>query len=639
MDRGIATGDYLTGKLYGACSAALTLLVVAALAVAISGCGSGSSSESPPAGPKPAISGFVRGGGSGISGAQVAVYQAGASGYGAGAVELATTTSARNGSFSFKSVACQTGGSVSPQIYLVATGGTAKGQGAANSAIALSTAIGACGSLPKSTVVINEATTVATVWALSQFVDASGGNIGTSSTNETGLDNSAAIISAYDLVDVHTGLAPPTFPSGVSSPTPTLYTLANIVSGCVNSDGPTSAACQALFTAATPGGGSTPTTTLEAALDIARNPANNVDGLFALMPVSPPFTPDLSAAPDSWALALNFAAPSAGFNAPYSLAVDAGGNVWVANAGGDSVSELVAASGYTTELNLSPTGAALSFPVSIAVDAASNVWAVNFDSDSVSELTAASNYASGLNFAAAGAAFDGPLAIALDAGGNVWAANYFGNTMSELTAASSYATGLNFAAAGAAFNAPLAIALDAAGNVWAANYSGNSISELTASSSYATGLNFAAAGAAFDSPIWVALDNADNAWATNVVGNSVSELTAASSYATGVKFAPAGALFDGSNSLAFDGAGNIWVSNGNGDSVSELTASSSYATALNFAPEFMIAAPFQIALDASGNVWLANNYDDSMTELIGIAAPILTPTQACLIKGNNVCAL
>ncbi len=72
----------------------------------------------------------------------------------------------------------------------------------------------------------------------------------------------------------------------------------NILASCVNSTGTT--ACNALFTAATPSGGATPTNTLDAALDIALNPTNNVGVLFALPTPSAPFGPTLSSAPANW---------------------------------------------------------------------------------------------------------------------------------------------------------------------------------------------------------------------------------------------------------------------------------------------------------------------------------------------------
>jgi hypothetical protein len=640
MGSGIGSGAGRMGKVGASAISPLSLFAIAAIAIVTGGCGSSSNSSPAIATPKPALSGTVRAGtdkGSVISGAQVIVYQAGANGYGTGSVQLATTTSGQNGGFSIKKIDCQVGANVSQQVYIVAIGGKAKGQSAANAAIVLSAVIGTCGNLPKSKVVVNEATTVAAAWALNQFLDTTGQNMGTSSTNLAGLANSVATITSLALIDPHTGLTPPIPPSGISPPSATLNTIANILSGCVNSAGATSTDCQALFTAATPPAGTTPTTILGAAIAIARNPANNVDALFALQTVSASYFPSLASPPDSWVLALNYNSQSAAFNSPYALALDAIGNVWVVNAGGDNVSELVANSGYTTAFNRSPAGAALSFPASIALDTAGNVWTANLAGNSVSEITAASDYATGLNFAPTDAAFNQPISIAIDAAGNIWLTNFDGNSVSEFTAASSYATGLNFTPAGANFDGPISIDVDAASNIWIANYLGDSVSELTVASSYATGLNFAPAGAAFTSPIWLALDPVGNVWVANAFGDSVSELTAASGFATGLNFAPMGAALVAPVSLAFDGAGNLWIVNQLSDSFSELTASSGYATGFNFAPANTLGVPFELALDASGNVWAVNNQGGSVTELIGVATPVLTPLQACLVKGHDVC--
>jgi phosphatidylserine/phosphatidylglycerophosphate/cardiolipin synthase-like enzyme len=60
--------------------------------------------------------------------------------------------------------------------------------------------------------------------------------------------------------------------------------------------------CGQLFTLATPSGGSAPTDTVGAALDILKQPTVNVSQLYALLPSTLAFTPTLSSAPASWAL-------------------------------------------------------------------------------------------------------------------------------------------------------------------------------------------------------------------------------------------------------------------------------------------------------------------------------------------------
>ncbi|MGC1677692.1 MAG: NHL repeat-containing protein [Candidatus Binataceae bacterium] len=635
------------------------------------GCGGGGSSSSPhhhrsptptptatptPT-PPPGIVGFLFDGspslGSPIAGATITLFQAGASGYGTGAVQLAQVSTGSDGGFNFPTITCQTA-ALSRQIYLLAAGGTVTGQSGPNTAIALIAGVGSCGDYAHS-IVINEATTVAAVWALNQFMDSSGGNIGTSATNQTGLGNSeVALISNF--VDPSMGLAPASFPDGFTSPTATLYTLADILVGCVNSSGASSSACQDLFTAATPPGGDAPTTTLQAALDVARNPVNNVSTLFALVPSSPPFTPGLASAPGSWVAELNYADRDAQLNSPYSLALDSLGNVWVTNGAGNSVSELTAGSGYTTGLNYSPSGANFNFPVSVVIDTLGNLWVANINGNSISELTAASDYSNGSNFAPAAAIFNNPFQLALDSAGNVWAANFGGNSVSELLAGCSDAscTGVNFnnsntGSPGAVFNSPVSLIPDAAGNIWIANFTGNSVSELTSgcTSASCTGANFnnsntGSPGAIFNQPLELERDPAGNLWAANQAGNSVSRLTAGCSAGscTGTNINNTnsfGAALQGPTSLVLDPSANVWVTNQTGNSLSELSVVTAYATAFNFGPWETYRGQVFIANDASGNLWIANVYDDTVTEVVGIATPILTPAQACLQLGHDAC--
>src|SRR5579862_2600664 len=317
----------------------------------------------------PSISGFVSGGGGPISSATVTLYEAGSSGYGQGATSLGSTTTDSNGAFTV------TYGSVAPssQLYIVAAGGDA-GFGA-NAATSLISAIGTA-TAPPASVTIDEVTTIATTWAMAQFMDPTGANIGTPATNAIGLANAAWSVTSHNIVDIATGLAPTMIPTGVTSPTGKLYTLADIVASCVESSGRSQ--CANLFAAATPPGGIAPTTTLEAALDIARNPSNNVAELFGLILANAPYEPALSSAPNDWTLALSFR--GGGLSGPTALAIDASGDVWIADYN-SAVTEL-SPIGAALSPSSGFTGGGLFESLGIAIDQMGHVWVTDEQSAS-----------------------------------------------------------------------------------------------------------------------------------------------------------------------------------------------------------------------------------------------------------------
>ena len=118
------------------------------------------------------------------------------------------------------------------QLYVIARGGKpGPAATSANSAIAFVTAIGACNQVVASSqIVLDEVTTVATVYALSQFLTP-GANLGASSTNSTGLQN--AVATATALADITQGTSPgPTFAANGSSPAARINSLANLLNAC-----------------------------------------------------------------------------------------------------------------------------------------------------------------------------------------------------------------------------------------------------------------------------------------------------------------------------------------------------------------------------------------------------------------------
>jgi hypothetical protein len=222
---------------------------------------------------------------------------------------------------------------------------------------------------------------------------------------------------------------------------------------------------------------------------------------------------------------------------PLGIAFD-GANIWVTNAGSNSVTKLRASDGA----NLGTFGVEFS-PFGVAFDGA-NIWVTN--GESVTKLRASDGAPLG-TFFVGGNAFG----IAFD-GANIWvvAAGQFPH-ICKLQASNGTNLG-NFPV-----NAAGGIAFDGA-NIWVTNRGSNSVTKLRASDganlgSYAAGTN----------PVGIAFDGV-NIWVTNGGSDSVTKLRASDganlgSYAAGTS--PVG--------IAFDGA-NIWVTNTNSNTVNKL---------------------------------------------------------------------
>jgi hypothetical protein len=166
------------------------------------------------------VSGKLHGGRQPVDASTVTLWAVGTTGYGSARTSINSTVSDASGNWNM-TVTCPTG---STQVYVTAQGGDA-GAGVNNTALALMYVLGPCGSLP-SFVNIGEVSTVASAWAMAQFMDSTGLNIGAPSTNATGLKNAAATVN--NLADLVSGRAAAFMSSGHNSPQ-VLNTLADIL--------------------------------------------------------------------------------------------------------------------------------------------------------------------------------------------------------------------------------------------------------------------------------------------------------------------------------------------------------------------------------------------------------------------------
>lgn len=205
--------------------------------------------------------------------------------------------------------------------------------------------------------------------------------------------------NAYNLVDQVTfngnqmpsGVARTSLPGNSKSVVPRemINSLGNVLQECVDSNGGTVTPSYAGYTLGTtrcgdlfyyttpPSSTASPTNTLQAAMNIATYPANNVNKLMALKPRTVFFTPEISqaASPQAFAFTLSifYQGTSLGdtFTAPSDLALDAQDNLYVIYGQNGATLDEMTAGGSGVFSSALPS---VSNPKSLALDANGYIW-------------------------------------------------------------------------------------------------------------------------------------------------------------------------------------------------------------------------------------------------------------------------
>jgi YVTN family beta-propeller protein len=254
--------------------------------------------------------------------------------------------------------------------------------------------------------------------------------------------------------------------------------------------------------------------------------------------------------------------------APEGVSSD-GTHVWVANFGGNTVSEIDASTG--TVVNTIPVG---SEPEGVSSDG-THVWVAN-GGGTVSEIDGSTGTL--VKTIPVGSV---PLGVSSD-GTHVWVTNSIGNTVSEIDA--STGTLVNTITLG---SGPYGVSSDGT-HVWVANSNGGTVSEIDGSTG--TVVKTIPVGS---EPVGVSSDG-NHAWVTNE-GGTVSEIDA--STGTVVKTIKVGSDSQGVSS---DGR-HVWVENAR--DLSEIDAST--GTVVNTIPvgSGIHAEPFEVSSDGT-HVWV-----------------------------------
>jgi len=606
----------------------------AILALALLACATGAQASS-----AATISGTVMKHTANAAGQSVTLYAAGAS----RATELGRATTNSAGQFTINYT---TPARALDVLYVQSTGNGAAvtGRRAAVSAAAMRRQMAVVGlaAAPADKVLVNERTTVASGFALAQFLH------GIKVYGPApGLQNAAA--TASNLVEQTTG-KPSTIlansPNGTATETlPIFTTLANVVLSCTRG---IDVRCRRVLAAAQAPGESRPATMISAIAAIARTPTVNPRRLFGLRAKKKAWTPSLTKPPTAWFMALIYT--GSGLNAPGRMAFDAQGRIWAGNnfaipgSSPGKVVTLLTATGAPIGSGQITGGGINGAGWGTTIDQSGQVWIGNFAGNSISRIQPDGTVDGGA-FPYAIADGAKPQGIAIAADGTAWTANFGVDTLLAFDQGD-VAKARTVSPTG--IDNPFAVAVDdVTGAVWVSNQSGlttrGSVLKLRADGQSFAGSPFRPRGLL--SPQGLALDSAGNVWVASLASGRVVQLKPSGAPAPRSPFS--GDSLFGSWGIAIDGEDKVWVAGFIKPNLTVLCGRNTAACPpgkktgdpLNPSGGFTnkgLQHQTAVQIDQSGNVWTANNWStgssernfvggNGLVQVIGAAAPVATP--------------
>jgi len=204
--------------------------------------------------------------------------------------------------------------------------------------------------------------------------------------------------------------------------------------------------------------------------------------------------------------------PAATFSNPYGVAVDGSGNLYVTDTGNDTIRKITSGGTSSTFAgsaggvgSADGTGATIQFnsPIGIAIDSGGNLYVADSGNNTIRKITSA-----GVSSTLAGnpgiagitdatgvfALFDSPRGVAVDSAGNVYVADAENSAIRKVTAAGLVTTlagdpGVFANAAGtgsaAEFDVPFGVAVNSSGTVYVSTELGYTIDQGTAATALA----------------------------------------------------------------------------------------------------------------------------------------------------------
>jgi uncharacterized protein (TIGR03437 family) len=308
-------------------------------------------------------------------------------------------------------------------------------------------------------------------------------------------------------------------------------------------------------------------------------------------------------------------AANASLNQPFGVALDAAGNLYIADAANNRVRKVSNGTITTVAGSANPgvsgdggpaTNASLYNPTQVAVDSSGNLYIADLGNNRIRKvsggtiMTVAGNQFQGFSgdgVPAAGAALNLPSGVAVDSAGNLYIADTGNQRIRKVsggiitTVAGNGTRGFSGdggPAAGASFNSPTQVAVDSAGNLFIADLYNNRIRMVS------------------------------NGTISTIAGNGSQGFS-------GDGGPPASASLSGPNDVAVDSAGNLYIADTGNDRIREVLSNPPYFNSALPAGSSSLA----LSQESGGKPVTATlTADTATTESSSIAVPGMAYTAA-----------
>jgi gliding motility-associated-like protein len=234
-----------------------------------------------------------------------------------------------------------------------------------------------------------------------------------------------------------------------------------------------------------------------------------------------------------------------GFGQPVGVAVDAAGNVYVADQNNSAVYEILLGGGSQVMI-----GSGFKSPEGVAVDAAGNVYVADVDTSVIIMVPAG-----GGNQVALGSGFSLTSGVAVDMAGNIYVADFGNNAIKKIPVGGGTPVTL-----GSGFNQPTGVAVDAAGNVYVADYGNNEVKKIPVGNGTPIIL-----GSGFTQPVGLSVDFAGNVYVADQNDNAIKEIPIGGGTPISI-----GSGFNFPTGVALDGLGDVYVADAGNSTVDEI---------------------------------------------------------------------